>query len=391
MASVLFQQSQRVKTYAAQEADLARLAQASRRRALIRREGADFSSNDYLGLAGSPELADAVQAALERGVPVGSGGSRLLRGNHPEHEALEAEAAAFFGCERALWFSSGFAANSALLSTLPQRGDLIVHDELIHASAHEGMRLGRAETVAVRHNDANAFDLAAANWRREGGTGRIWLAVESLYSMDGDRAPLDDLAAVAARHDAVLLIDEAHATGVFGPDGRGLAAHLDGQDNVITLRTCGKALGCEGALVCASAVVADFLVNRGRGFIFSTAASPLMAAAVRAALLIMRDQPERREALWQRVRLAEQLLGPVGAGISGSQILPVIIGDDAETMARASALQGAGFDVRGIRPPTVPTGTARLRIAITLNVGESEIAALGEALKAVSAAPQLSR
>ena len=376
--------------FPAQQADLAKLAQASRRRTLIRREGADFSSNDYLGLAGSPVMAAAVQAALARGVPVGSGGSRLLRGNHPEHEALEAEAATFFGCERALWFSSGFAANSALLSTLPQRGDLIIHDELIHASAHEGMRLGRAETVAVRHNDANAFELAAANWRRGGGTGRIWLAVESVYSMDGDCAPLDDLAAVAARHDAVLLLDEAHATGVFGPDGRGLAAHLDGQDNVISLRTCGKAMGCEGALVCAPAVVADFLINRGRGFIFSTAPSPLMAAAVRAALGVLRQEPERREALWQRVRFAEQLLGPLGAGTSGSQILPVIIGEDAETMQRAAALQAAGFDVRGIRPPTVPTGTARLRIAITLNVSEAEIAALAEALAQTRAAPQIS-
>ena len=155
--------------FAAQHADLAQLSQASRRRSLSGRGGADFSSNDYLGLAGSPVLAAAVQAALARGVPVGSGGSRLLRGNHPEHEALETEAAAFFGCERALWFSSGFAANSALLSTLPQRGDLIIHDELIHASAHEGMRLGKAERVAVRHNDANAFEIAARNWRRNGG------------------------------------------------------------------------------------------------------------------------------------------------------------------------------------------------------------------------------
>ena len=377
--------------FLAQQANLAALEQRSRLRSLSGRGGADFSSNDYLGLAGSPVLAAAVQAAVERGVPVGSGGSRLLRGNHEEHEALENEAAAFFGSERALWFSSGFAANSALLSALPQRGDLIIHDELIHASAHEGMRLGRAETVAVRHNDANAFALAATNWRREGGTGRIWLAVESLYSMDGDRAPLDDLAAVAARHDAVLVIDEAHATGVFGPDGRGLAAHLDGQDNVIAMRTCGKALGCEGALVCAPAVVADFLINRARGFIFSTAPSPLMAAATRAALGVLRDEPERREALWQRVRLAEQALGPMGAGISGSQILPLIIGEDGETMRRAAALQAAGFDVRGIRPPTVPTGTARLRIAITLNTSEAEIAALGAALGAVQAAPLLSR
>ncbi len=369
--------------FAAQQAELARLTAGARRRTLIERRGADFSSNDFLGLAGSPELADAVRSALARGVPVGSGGSRLLRGNHPEHEALEAEAAAFFHCERALFFSSGFAANSALFSTLPQRGDLIVYDELIHASAHEGMRIGRAEAVAAAHNDAAAFESAIRVWRQSGGTGKVWLAAESLYSMDGDRAPLDALAQVADRHDAVLLIDEAHATGVIGPGGRGLAAHLDGRENVITLRTCGKALGCEGALVCAPAVVADFLVNRGRGFIFSTAPSPLMAAAVRASLGAIRDQPERREALWQLVRTAEQVLGPCGATVSGSQILPVIIGEDGATMAMASALQGAGFDVRGIRPPTVPAGTSRLRVAITLNVNEADIEALGEALRLV--------
>ena len=373
----------RVPAFAAQQAELARLSASARRRRLIGRAGADFSSNDYLGLAGSPELAEAVRAALARGVPVGSGGSRLLRGNHPEHEALEAEAAAFFHCERALFFSSGFAANSALFSTLPQRGDLIVYDELIHASAHEGMRIGRAEAVAARHNDADAFETAIRVWRQGGGTGKVWLAVESLYSMDGDRAPLDALAQLADRHDAVLLIDEAHATGVIGPGGRGLAAHLDGRDNVISLRTCGKALGCEGALVCAPAVVADFLVNRGRGFIFSTAPSPLMAAAVRASLGVIRDQPERREALWHLVRTAERVLGPCGASVSGSQILPVIIGEDGATMAMASALQGSGFDVRGIRPPTVPAGTSRLRVAITLNVNEADIEALGETLRLV--------
>lgn len=372
---------QREGAFSAHEADLTRLTSASRRRSLNAREGVDFASNDYLGLAGSPELATAVQAALARGVPVGAGGSRLLRGNHPEHEALEAEAAAFFGCERALWFSSGFAANSALFSTLPQRGDLIIYDELIHASAHEGMRLSRADCIPVRHNDANAFELALSNWRRAGGLGQIWLAAESLFSMDGDRAPLDDLAAIADRHDAALLIDEAHATGVFGPDGRGLAAHLDGRENVISLRTCGKALGCEGALVCAPAVVADFLVNRGRGFIFSTAPSPLMAAAVRAALGIMRTEPQRREGLNRRVQLAERLLAPLGAARSGSQIMPLIVGGDAEAMALAAALQQAGFDVRGIRPPTVPSGTARLRIAITLNASEDEILGLAAALE----------
>ena len=248
-------------------ADLARLSAIDRRRALAPIAGRDFASNDYLGLAGSTVLQDAVTDAIARGIPVGSGGSRLLRGNHAEHEMLEAEAATFFGCEHALWFSSGFAANAALLATLPQRGDLIVHDTLIHASAHEGMRLARAPAIAAGHNDPQAIDDAIRDWRRQGGTGNPWIAVESLYSMDGDIAPLDALTKVAAQHDAMLLIDEAHATGVVGPEGRGLASGLEGQANVVTLRTCGKALGSEGALVCGPAVVIDFLVNRARGVI----------------------------------------------------------------------------------------------------------------------------
>ncbi|WP_125658473.1 8-amino-7-oxononanoate synthase [Sphingomonas sp. 2R-10] len=362
-------------------ADLARLSAIDRRRSLMPIAGRDFASNDYLGLAGSAVLRDAVAEAIARGVPVGSGGSRLLRGNHAEHEALEDEAAAFFGSERALWFSSGFAANAALLATLPQRGDLIVHDTLIHASAHEGMRLARAPAVAAGHNDPQAIDDAIRDWRRQGGTGSPWIAVESLYSMDGDRAPLDALAAVAARHDAMLLIDEAHATGVFGPQGRGLAAALEGQSNVVTLRTCGKALGSEGALVCGPAVVIDFLVNRARGFIFSTAPSPVMAAAVRAGLRVLAQQPARRERLAALVAHAGSRLGPLGANVTGTQILPLIVGDDGRAMRLAQAVQAAGFDLRGIRPPTVPAGTARLRISVTLNVDEADIDALGEVLE----------
>jgi 8-amino-7-oxononanoate synthase len=369
-----------VTGFSTQSADLARLAEAARLRRLIPQHGVDFASNDYLGLARSPELAAGVRAALDRGVPVGSGGSRLLRGNHAEHEALEAEAAAFFGSESALFFSTGHAANSTLLATLPQRGDLVIHDELIHASAHEGLRLGRADFVAVPHNDVVEFEAAIREWRQRGGTGQVWMAVESLYSMDGDRAPLDALLAVADRHDAILLIDEAHATGVFGEHGSGLAGHIEGRDNVITLRTCGKALGCEGALVCGPRTVRDFLVNRGRGFIFSTAPSPLMAAAVRAALVIVRDQPERRERLWAMVRSAEIAFAPCGAAATGSQIIPLVISDDGRTMAAAAKLQAAGYDVRGIRPPTVPEGTARLRISVTLNAAPADIAGLADAM-----------
>lgn len=361
--------------------DLAQLSAIDRRRRLIPIAGRDFSSNDYLGLSGSSLLRQAVTDAIARGVPVGSGGSRLLRGNHAEHEALEREAASFFGSEAALWFGSGFAANAALLATLPQRGDLIVHDALIHASAHEGMRLARAPSVAAEHNDPQAIEDAIARWRREGGTGSPWIAVESLYSMDGDRAPLADLIALADRHDAMLLIDEAHATGVFGPDGRGLAAAYEGRPNVVTLRTCGKALGSEGALVCGPAVVCDFLVNRARGFIFSTAPSPVMAAAVRAGLRVLQDEPERRARLAGLIDHAGARLARVGASVSGSQIMPLIVGDDGRTMVLAAAVQAAGFDVRGIRPPTVPAGTARLRISLTLNIDTDAIDGLADVLE----------
>jgi 8-amino-7-oxononanoate synthase len=358
------------------------LAAAGRLRSLRPRAGIDFSSNDYLGLARSPRLREAVLDALLSGVAIGSGGSRLLRGNDAEHERLEAEAAAFFGSEAAMYLSSGFAANETLFATLPQRGDLVIHDALIHASAHEGMRCGRAERVAAQHNDVSAFADAIHAWRKGGGRGRAWIAVESLYSMDGDRAPLDELATLADEEDAFLVIDEAHAVGVFGPDGRGLAAHLDGRDNAIVLRTCGKALGVEGALLCLPRVFRDFLVNRGRGFIFSTAPSPLMARAVGEALRICADEPERREALHQRVRLAERVLGEGGVAASGSQIIPVILGDDARAMRVAAMLQEAGYDVRGIRPPTVPAGTSRLRISVTLNAADDHIRGLGEALQA---------
>jgi 8-amino-7-oxononanoate synthase len=372
-------------SFAAHGADLARLDIASRKRRLILPGGIDFASNDYLGLAASGLLAEAARAAIDRGVPLGAGGSRLLGGNHPEHEALEAEAAAFFGCESALYFSTGFAANAALFATLPQHGDLVVYDELIHASAHDGMRLGRAECVAARHNDPEHVAQLIAEARRTGCTGRIWIAVESLYSMDGDQAPLDALLELADRNEAILVIDEAHATGVFGADGRGLADRITPRENVITLRTCGKALGSEGALLCGAGVVREFLINRARGFIFSTAPSPLMAAVTRAALGLLRAAPERREALWQRIVQAQALLGPLGAVTSGSQILPVIIGDDARTMALAERLQAAGFDVRGIRPPTVPPGTSRLRVSITLNASLEDIAALAATLAAAQA------
>lgn len=362
-------------------ADLKTLAGRGRLRALRGQSGIDFSSNDYLGLAESEELKKAAVDALARGVPIGSGGSRLLRGNHPEHEALESEAAAYFGAGSALYFGGGYVANFAIFSTLPQRGDLVVHDELIHASVHEGVRRGRAESIGVPHNNIDAFDAAIVRWRAAGGKGRPWLSVESLYSMDGDSPNLTELFAVADRHDAMVVIDEAHATGVLGPQGRGLAAPFEGRDNVITLHTCGKALGTIGGFILAPKIIRDFLINRSRPFIFATAPSPLIAAITRAALEISRTNPERRERLARLVQFAgSELRRCCHVEPSGSQILPVIIGADQAAVTVAASLQRKGFDIRAIRPPTVPEGTARLRIALTLNVDEAIVTGLFTAL-----------
>ncbi|MTI02281.1 8-amino-7-oxononanoate synthase [Roseibium sp. RKSG952] len=349
-----------------------------RLRQLAPRHGLDFASNDYLGLAGSDLMRQAAQDALARNVPLGSGGSRLLRGNHPEHERLEAEAAAFFGAEAALFMGGGFQANQAIFSTLPAAGDLILHDELVHASAHEGMRLGRAQTLAFPHNDVSAARQVLADWQASN-NGQVWIAVESVYSMEGDLASLTELAAFARSENAVLVVDEAHATGVFGAQGQGLAHGLDAE--VLTLHTCGKGLGVSGGLICGPKPMIDTLINRARPFIFATAPSPFDAALVRAAIKALQESHAltiHARDLMAHAHSEAQRLG--GLGGFHSQIMPVIIGADEPTMRRAEQLQELGFDVRGIRPPTVPRGTSRLRVSITGNVTNDDITALFQAI-----------
>jgi 8-amino-7-oxononanoate synthase len=356
------------------EADLERLSAQGRRRTLETLSGFDFASNDYLGFGGAEELRAATVEAVSRGVPVGAGGSRLLRGNHAEHEELELAAARYFGAESALYFGSGYAANLTLFATAPQRGDLVVHDEWIHASVHDGLKRGRAETLSVRHNCVQSIEDAIRSWRAAGGLGRVWIVVESVYSMDGDGPDLGALGELAHRHGAVLVIDEAHATGVLGPKGRGRAAFLEGRENVVTVHTCGKALGTAGALICGARVLTEFLVNRGRAFIYSTAPSPLIAAVTRAALALCDRSDGRRERLRGLIECAGQSGGRhCGLTMSGSHIVPVVIGEDRAAVELAGRLRAGGYDVRAVRPPTVPQGTARLRIAVTLNVNEAAI------------------
>ncbi|MES0864891.1 8-amino-7-oxononanoate synthase [Ruegeria sp. SCPT10] len=351
-----------------------------RRRTLSQACGLDFASNDYLGLAGSKILQRAAHEALEAGVPMGSGGSRLLRGNHPEQEALEQEAADFFGAEGALFMGGGFQANQALFSTLPAAEDLVIYDTMIHASAHEGMRLGRSQTRGFAHNDVGNARKIIAEWRSAGGVGQIWIAVESVYSMEGDLAPLQDLSLLSIESDAILVVDEAHATGIYGPQGRGLAHDL--QAEVLSLHTCGKALGVSGGLICGSKMVIDALVNRARPFIFATAPTPLTAALVRASLQALKTDNDLVASAKARIRHGHSVAQSIGLpqSILNSQIIPVLLGDEARTMTMATALQKQGFDVRGIRPPTVPRGTPRLRISVTGNVSHADISALFDAI-----------
>lgn len=362
---------------------LENLARRGRLRSLRPKRGADFASNDYLGLAGSDLVRRLTAGALGRGIAPGAGAARLLGGNHESFDALEAEAAAHFGSGGALYFGSGYGANLGLFSALPRARDLVLHDALVHASTRDGIRLGGAAARAFAHNDPEAARDLLRGWRRSGGRGRAWIAVESLYSMDGDFAPLPAFAALAAEEEAVLVVDEAHATGIWGPDGRGLAGAIAGQENVVTLHTCGKALGLQGALVCAAPEVVAVLVNRARSFVYSTAPSPLVAEVLRGVLAHLATCPARRLALLERVAWAGRLARALGIADGASQILAVAVRGDDRCLEAAEALQRAGFDIRAIRAPTVPKGTERLRLSLTLKPEDATIREAFAALEAM--------
>jgi 8-amino-7-oxononanoate synthase len=368
------------------EGELDRLKAEHGYRSLRTAQGRDFSSNDYLGFATHPALIAAAHEGLDASGAVGAAGSRLLRGHHRLHQELEAAAAQFFGSEAALYFGSGYLANLALFSTLCARRDAIVFDERIHASMKEGIHAAPAERYRARHNDPADVE---ANLRRarEKGAQELWLAVESVYSMDGDLAPIDDLQMLARRYDATLIVDEAHGTGVFGANGRGLCEGLE-SSRLITVHTCGKALGVAGALVCAPRLVVEYLINKARPFIYSTAPPPFLAAALTRALRLIDEEPWRRQTLHGRIGTAADALVKstgVATAFAGSQVLPVILGNAARAMAVAEGLQARGFDVRAIRPPTVPDGTSRLRISIHATHSEAEIVALADAVAACMA------
>ncbi|MET4315430.1 8-amino-7-oxononanoate synthase [Bradyrhizobium sp. RT4b] len=351
-----------------------------RQRGIMPRIGTAFSSSDYLALASAPRMKTAILNALEAGTPIGAGGSRLLRGNYEEHECLEAEAARFFGAQTALSFGCGYFASFPVLTGLPQRHNLLVLESLVHANTHEGARAGRAAFRLCAHKDPQAIESEIRDWRAAGGAGQVWIVVESLYSMDGAFALLDDLLAIVGRHDVFLVVDEADSTGVCGEHGRGLTAPYERRENLLVVHTCGKALGAAGPPVTASCVLRDFIINRCRLPVFATAPSPLTAEAARETLLILQEEPERQQRLATLVAFPHwEIVARGERSPSNSLIPPYIVGENARALRQAAALQARGFDIRGIRPPTVSAGTARLRISLTLNVGEEEVRAMLDA------------
>ncbi len=337
---------------------------------------ANFSSNDYLGLANDRALIEAAVAAA-RLHGVGSGASRLLVGDTAAHRALESAAAKWMRSERALAFNSGYAANIGILSTLVGAGDAIFSDELNHASLIDGCRLSRATTVVYPHRDFNALEkLMRAHPAR-----RRLVCTESVFSMDGDRAPLKELVDLGRRFEAALLVDEAHAIGVVGPGGAGACVEA-GVASAVDVRvgTLGKALGTFGAFAATSAAVADLLINRARMLIFSTSLPPSICAAARVSIELASTGELQRRA-WRNIHRFGEGLSKLGfPSHSSSSIFPVVLGAPGQALAAAQYLRARGILVKAIRPPTVPTGTSRLRFSICASHTEEQIVQALDAL-----------
>lgn len=385
------------------ERGLRELESRNQRRSLCEIAGVNLCSNDYLGLASDERLRAAVVQAVRSAPFVGGTGSRLLSGHFGVWDEVEQEFAEFAGTEKALYFGSGYAANVGLLTSLMGPQDVVFSDELNHASLIDGMRLSEAKKVIYPHVDLNALDgdLRWARW------GRKFVVTETVFSMDGDVAPLTDLMEVCERHGAFLILDEAHATGVYGPGGRGIAAgikrkkeeqevsaesaeeqthrsrrDLGGGCVVAIVQTCGKALASAGAFVCGSSELREHLINRARTFLFSTAMPPYMAGQVKAALRLARGMDAERSALLDRARRFSARLRVAGYDTAGStsQIVPVVVGGNEEALSLAQYLQGQGFAVKAIRPPTVKKGQARVRLSITASINAEDLRRLENCL-----------
>jgi len=350
----------------------------------------NFSSNDYLGLANDPRLREAAMAAIDE-FGVGAGASRLISGTQSPHVRLERALAKWKGTEAALCFSSGYAAALGTIPALVTKNDVVLLDKLCHASLIDGAKLSGAILRVFPHNSLRKLESLLEWARREHPGKRVLIVTESVFSMDGDRAPLRELVKLKKRFDALLMLDEAHAVGVIGPNGRGLAAQENLNEDIdVQMGTLSKALGTSGGYICGSRDLIEWLINRARSFIYSTAPPPAIAAAALAAVnfLSSSEGEERRLLLGERIKLMQELLPRTGLNKEqsavSSAILPWLVGDEQAALDLATALKSEGFLVSAIRYPTVAKGSARLRITVTAAHEENHIRSLCEAIKRLS-------
>jgi 8-amino-7-oxononanoate synthase len=356
--------------------ELERLRAGGRYRTLTPPVGIDFSSNDYLGFARhAPSVAEGSRSGAA---------SRLLRGHHPIWDEVESKLAAWHGAEAALVMTSGYVANEGLLSAIVEAGDVVFSDQCNHASIIDGLRLSRAEKIIFRHNDVNELETRMRQQHASRRPGAAWFIVtESLFGMEGDTAPLPELAEVAQRYQAYLIVDEAHATGCFGPAGSGLidAAGLRGQV-LASVHTGGKALAVPGAYIACSRQLKELLVNSCRHFIYTTALPPQIGQWWLDALERVAGVESARTALHARAKSFRKQLAGRDIELGGTNYIATVrIGADDDAVNAARRLQQAGFDVRAIRPPTVPPGTARLRISIHADHEEAVLQELASTIQ----------
>lgn len=344
----------------------------------------NFSSNDYLGLAADPILREAAKAAIDQ-FGVGAGAPRLISGTQSPHVALESALAKWKRTPAAISFSSGYAAAIGALPALAAKEDLLILDKHCHAALIDGARLSGATLRVFPHNHLGKLESLLESARREFPEARIVLATEAVFSMDGDRAPLRELVELKKRFNALLLLDEAHAAGVLGSHGRGLAAELGLEEEIdIQMGTLGNSLGVSGGYICGSRSLIDWLINRARSFVFSTAPPPALAAAATAAIefLLSADGEARRKTLWRRIVQLRKLLPEQeeSFGKPGAAIIPWTVGDEQRALDLARTLRQEGFFVPAIRYPTVARSTARLRIAVSAAHSPLQIASLGDTI-----------
>ena len=344
--------------------------------------GINLYSNDYLGLARDRRLKEAVLRAVAEAKLMGGTGSRLLSGNAATWEDLERKFAQFAGTEAAVYFGSGYTANVGLISGIVGGGDFVFSDASNHASLIDGIRLSGAEKIIYPHGDMDFLQNALRG--HAGRRGAKLIVTESIFSMEGDVAPIRRMIELAERYGASLVVDEAHATGVCGSEGRGVAVHTGLERGLFaTVHTCGKALASAGAFVCGSRMLRDYLINRARTFIFTTAAPPYMAGQIGAALALVREANGKREHLkvmsgFLRAELREAGLD---CGTSSTHIVPVLLGSNEAALHVAGELQAAGFAVRAIRPPTVPVGSSRVRLSLTASLSFDDVRRLAAVVR----------